>query len=99
MLSLLGGSTELSSVQQGMELAPQNHMVSFVVCLCSNPAKWCDIQLCFFLFPCFFSLLLWNTRTAIAIRNGHSRWIGFGRRGMLDVSRRKYDMVFARKWR
>lgn len=28
MLSLLGGSTELSSVQQGMELAQQNHMVT-----------------------------------------------------------------------
>lgn len=40
MLSLLGGSTELSSVQPGMELAPQNHMVSFVVCLYSNPAQW-----------------------------------------------------------
>ena len=33
MLSLLGGSTELSSVQQGMELAPQNHMVTYR-CLC-----------------------------------------------------------------
>nr|VDD49517.1 unnamed protein product [Brassica oleracea] len=30
VLSLLGGSTELSSVQQGMELAPQNHMPAVV---------------------------------------------------------------------
>ena len=89
MLSLLGGST----APQEMEIAQQNHMVTtFVVCLfvCVQVLHNGHLlHLCFFSFSFFLFSLLWNIRAGVAIRNGRSPWIGFGRRGVLDVLRTK----------